>query len=248
MRLRNAAIPAAVIIAFGIDAGALASSQCVACAPGTYSGGGTATTCTTCPPNHYCPGSADKVPCPSGKSTNGGTGKTAEADCKQMCGVGQKYNGTICEPCPSGQYQDSTAHQSQTCKTCPTGSVSKGTTGSGSSASAVCSCNAGLVWQTNQNLGCCALNNGTCLNGNVEDNSPSGVTIEGGCFGYDTQQSRGSSAPGGGYCHCRGKTANGAVSEWSYDALSVVNGGICRDECSRNCPKHIKAWGPNARW
>jgi hypothetical protein len=53
--------------------------RCLACAPGTYSAYGS-TTCTACPANHYCPGVADKIACPSGKSSPAGS--IAADDCE----------------------------------------------------------------------------------------------------------------------------------------------------------------------
>ena len=243
MRLRITLIVGAIAMA-GINSEAY-GGLCQPCPAGQTSDAGPNPVCRECGLDYYCPGGGARYGCTPGTKTGSNKNATSLSDCKLMCVGGQKYNGVICESCPGGQYQDSTAHQNLTCKTCPTNSYSKGTTGS--SASAACNCNAGLVWQSNQNSGCCALNNGTCLTGNVGNNRPSGVSIEGGCFTDDSQKSRGASAPGGGYCHCRGKTANGAVSSWaSFGYYS--SGFSCANNCANYCANYVSSWGASASW
>ena len=259
MKIRKIFIIGAAI-GLGINSGAEASKQCVACPPGKWTKNGNCVNCKEGVPDNtvngkltsrYCPGGGVTYNCPDGLQTNVATA-TSSADCKVLCGYGQKYNGTNCEPCPNGQYQDSNAHQNLTCRTCPTGSSPKNSTGG--SASAACSCNDGLVWGTDvNNSGCCALNDTICLHGNVGHPLPNGVSVEMGCFSFKTPNPRrGLSGDGGPYCHCRARTDSGAVSTWvftdEYNSDFMYLGEACASVCNFDCTNNTRGWGPKASW
>jgi hypothetical protein len=136
MKLRKALLVGAVL-GMGINYGAEAAKVCLPCPAGSYSGSGTGGKCKACDDNtKYCPGSAGKQSCPSGRSFLGSSyvgdggykiGPTSAADCKLVCTAGQYYNGAICQSCSVGTYQSASDHQITSCTGCPVGTYNAST-------------------------------------------------------------------------------------------------------------------------
>jgi hypothetical protein len=183
------------------------------------------------------------MPCPLGTYSDSGTG----GGCKP-CAVGTYQNEMgkgSCIPCPAGEYQNRTGETN--CKAC-TGNQYQDTDNQTSCKT----CGSGFVTEGGiANTKCCALNNGVCLTGNVRDNRPGGVSIQGTCFGGSGQQAKGSSSSSGLHCNCRGVTSNGAVSSWVY--IGAINGydyniPLCTYYCGSSCVGSVSSWGGGALW
>jgi hypothetical protein len=209
---------------------AQAAKMCIPCPAGQWTGSdGSCVSCKEVLGNtKYCPGGGVAYNCPENTKTIIANANSS-ADCEILCNAGQYYDGAICKSCPAGSYQDATEHQITSCMACTT---------------------TGYVTTTDKTK-CCAANGNTCLTGNVRDNRPSGVRIQGGCFGSSGQQAKGSSDPGEWYyCHCRGVTSNGAVSSWKYGRMysgSYIS-QLCPQNCNNLCSNNVSSWGAGASW
>ena len=173
------------------------------CISGYY---GTAGDCKACPDNHYCPGGAQAVSCPTGASSSAGS--SLATNC--TCGAGsylhieeaKSYQNLSiitdlrCNPCELGTY--SSVAVTTSCISCPAHSTTLTTS---STSEADCVCNPGYYRQVSGSCGPCP--NGTYSAGSTsscahcpdDSFSPQASTSQQDCYcnvGY--------TGPDGGSC------------------------------------------------
>jgi hypothetical protein len=228
MKIYRLMVAAAFLM--GIDAAANAAQQCLPCAAGKWpSVTGTGKCDADCPAGNYCTGGS-KVQCTGPQCCPAGSSAPKEVVVGNYCVNNTEIKS--CEKgykCPNGvkvacssdnEYQDQIIQV--TCKDC-------------SSPNAV----------TTDRTRCCKADGNTCRTGNL---SGWGGIIESGCFNSSNAQAY--NAPtGGAYCHCRGRTASGALSSWGFYSYYDVNFGFnCAAYCAHWCANSVGTWGPRAAW
>ena len=254
MRLRNTLIVGGVM-ALGINSGAQ-GGVCQPCPPGTYSSANnTSSTCSDCGENKYCPGNgAMRENCPAGTSTNGFTRASSRQECEAdkprgVCYAGEYYTGVVCDPCPSGQYQNMSQHTETSCKVCADGMYSA----VGASSCSTCSFPNAV---TTNRAECCKAQGNTCIPAGTKVSANAGDKLESYCSTSNSAlvasvsgtQGTGNTIGGWNYCHCRARTNNGAASSWALYGGYNSNASGCASYCASWCAASVGSWVGSSSW